>query len=485
MDIRNPDDRRLMAQMGQLGVFGAGMLGLSVSRPMSRKRKTYRQELEELRKRHKPSSKLSSGEKRKITDSHFARKKARREAILSKKVSNRSPNSLSGHKRPRAEPPVSGRARRRLNDDPIMNSVRRHFIKKPLDNDMSYQRTYRGKRPKKAGPVLKRGHMYNNESNGEIAAAGVHSLAQFGCSNVRPLLLLETVFKCMLRNLAWRMGQEIRQWADIPAVLFASPATHRFTFTYRRISGGIASTHYPLELVQSWSAIGTQFAKDFCDSIGVGTLSEFHSLTFSYQQISPNSIINQVNLQDAKIFLSLITKVTIQNRTPGAALTDTEVTDITANPIHVRELRVGGNAFVTKTFDSLTANNVCNNVGFCNGIQNLTTRFEDQRLYKHVKSIKHFTLAPGKLYGTTLKSSYNTSIDQLMMYMQEFIEAATSVNSYQPLVRVPIGLSVGFVADKSMDANAGTQFVTVGEQRKSYISGYIKKSPAVLRPEFV
>lgn len=485
MDIRNPDDRRLMAQMAQLGVFGAGMLGLSVSRPMSRKRKTYRQELEELRKRHKPSSKLSSGEKRKITDSHFARKKARREAIVSKKVSNRSPNSLSGHKRPRAEPPVGGRARRRLNDDPIMNSVRRHFIKKPLNNDMVFKRTRRGKRPKKAGPVLKRGHMYHNESNGQIVAPTNNSVCQFGNTNLRPLLVLETVFKCMLRNLAWRMGQEIRQWSDIPSVVFNSPATHRFTFTYRRTSNAVTSTHYPLELVQSWSAIGTQFAKDFCDSLGLGTLSEFHSLTFSYQQISPNVIINQVNLQDAKIFLSMITNVTIQNRTPGAAATDNEVTDITANPIQVRELRVGGNAFVTKTFDSLTTNNVCNNVGFCNGIQVLTTRMEDPRLYKHVKRIKHFTLAPGQLYGTTLKSSYNTSIDQLFMYMQDFIESATSGNSYQPLVRIPIGLSVGFVADKSLDTNAGTQVVTVGEQRKSYISGYIKKSPAVLRPEFI
>lgn len=472
-----PDERRLAVQLGLLGGFGVGMGVISVSRPFSRKRKTYREELEDMRRNARTPRKRP---KRFATNSLSGPLKR----IVRRPQSTRGVRRLDmgGEETSRALVPyVAPTEAMDISEDGV---VRRAGI----GHSYKMKRNRRFRKAGRHGPGTLKGHSMIIEKGAELTAPSATALLDFGVCNFPPKGILDSVFKSILRKFAQEIGQEFTNWSDVPSFVFAATPTHRISIAYLPNSTSTSTAaHINLVGAVSWGNLAEQLLEALLANITASTFmrDDMTFLKLYYNVIATAEVIHSMSLQNLKVHISSRMVAKLQNRTTGKATTNTEADDVTANPVVVRQIKVGGNGFITKAFGTIPAStNVCENSGYCAQVQDPTvTVLEDPRMYKYLKGVTTTVLQPGQVMKTTLYSNYHLSLGRLFTYMLEWVSQALASNSYNPVVRFPLGKSLGYVIDKAMDTRSGASPIVVGEERITYVRTWVSTRHPIIRRE--
>lgn len=315
-------------------------------------------------------------------------------------------------------------------------------------------------------------------------------------SGPAPWDMVLTLCAAMLRHLLSLAGYELDDWKKDNLVF----GGHIIKLTYRNDPNATTFS------VVSYTNVTTTFeqwyielAKVIVTSIGVTGTAPLQVLEtrFGAMELKPggNTTSDRWNAQFDCTKVNFVYHhkgvMMMQNRTPGAAATDTSVDDITANPLVYRKYMVKGNYAESRSFvdtgsvlDTVTlpgsgfvrtGTSATNDIG-----GGFKEKIGTSYTFKNTIGTNRGTIKPGGILKDKFSYYYDKPINWYIKLMQQWLctRDSTAGALTNKLDRVNLGRSVLYQMEKAcqVQADASSQAIILGYELNNITGGYCYKA---------
>lgn len=330
----------------------------------------------------------------------------------------------------------------------------------------------------------------------------------FGHHSTPLLSLMHGVCRCFVSMLVQRAGSCVLRWDDLVKNHFIADANHAISFGFTRRPG---KTPENVEILlnvanENLNSLAYRWYLAMLAIFDDEMTAEPHILYIDYLKLTaglPEYSIGKMNLTNAYIDLRTHSKMRMQNRTPASVDTETETTNVASNPLVFHSFDVGGNSFHWKALGqqeqtvATSALDYSANAatGYCAKIVNdLTINAVPPRKadLRYCTGSKKVTVKPGDFLESHVKYNKVMTLDKFFDHLWPWLKVAQSTGgNYQ--VRVPVGVSRGFVVDKYLDSGNETSNIKVGVEltakimcriftRKAHVKGLFYNRSTISDP---
>lgn len=393
-------------------------------------------------------------------------------------------NSLSGGGREVAD--VEMGAARRLEFG--------HSSKKRFGKSMAFKNRLQrraGKKPARNDQFSAYGSVVIRSHSSQKASTGNSTLLDFGHGVCPAKEMGLSITRCLIRMLAKRLGAEISDWSEI-AYVFASGSTHKIQMGLQLSpNGSVSVITYTLALDLSYDTHASNLYNAMVDyfTSTAGSLAP-NIQWVEYRTVTGNNDLHRVNLTGAKVYFVSNSTLRMQNRTNGVDANQTEITDITANPLKFRSFDVRGNVIQMKNYEQAVGgvSRIDETTGlledFCE--KDGTQPFPVSSDIMYCIGSKKGVVGPGQFYTSVLRYKRSMTLNKLLETLKLYQDLATSgVSAIN--VRIPIGRTRGFVFDKYLDtrqAAVDAAKILVGYNVITSVRMVIKTARSRVKPIF-
>lgn len=357
-----------------------------------------------------------------------------------------------------------------------------------LSNEMGFNyKLRRGKRPRKKDK-FKSGVVYHMETRGKSTAVVENALpageqhgskCDFGHHSTPLLTCLEKLFMLFVRRVAKKNGVDIVDYERKAIDVFhcAATPTHSLDLGIR-VNARSPMEYISIDLSSVTETVRatayrwyTTFQGKVREAANNYDTLAWQFVYIDYQRKADSLSLARISLQDSVVVVHSYSTLRMQNRTLGESGTDTQVTDITNNPVEFRSFDVRGNAVMFCDVNPEINGSQVDVGGAANAYTgfiptwntSLTSYSDhtDPRDLKHLLGCGRKIVKPGDYYTSVLRYKRKIKLDELMKILFPVLkkQASGSFNG-----RVALGVSRVFEVDKYLHTMAGNQPVDIGIQ---------------------
>lgn len=347
-----------------------------------------------------------------------------------------------------------------------------------FSNDMSFKLLRRGAPVRQVDLFAKYGSVRTSKYYGVVQATTeavsvterYMTKADWGHSTTQSFPIMLGVFRTFLRMLCEKHGTAVVDWdrTTHSHLICAATPTHALAVGFRRHPGtGVEyavvdldnTTENLKDTAYRWMlAFRAKFTNDY---VGL----QINYIDY-FEKAAPQRSLARINLDDAIIYVKISSVMRMQNRTLGVDGDKSEMTDVSNNPIVLRQYDIRGNAvgFKNVSQDPVTAPATSKEVA------NHTTGYIEQFLkdlsvdgklvsprdLQYLTGYTKRVVKPGHFVTSVLTYDRKIKLSAFFDIFAEYLQSITA-GATNPAVRIPFGVSRCFVAEKFLDTNQTQQ----------------------------
>jgi hypothetical protein len=297
--------------------------------------------------------------------------------------------------------------------------------------------------------------------------------------------ILYAVVAAIWRKLYEAAGYDLSDWLQVPSI---TPDLYQVIFGWRDTynTAPVNTQTVSFVITDTHQDIVTKIRNSFMDTSVVGN----DTFNLDYIRIVPVAgtavdklVMSHLSCRNMKVEVNQTSVCVIQNRTPGAAATDDQITDVTNNPLTGRSFDFKYNYFAARgevsgnqgdsldpRYGSCTLTTASNEAG-------IKSKVPGPSDLRTVTGSTRILLNPGMLKKSKITMKFSLCVNTYMNKLRTYLKSGTS--GTVDTAEMPCFLGHGRVLmfEKMCDTGAGTQPCTIGYELSVITSAMVKRVP--------